>query len=257
MGLVVGSSCRGSWVFKLNCCLTWSYEALAVCHSPKLKVSISRLSSHLGCARELEISMESRSFRRGRVTALACMCRITSSAELLQVLLCWRPENLEFLLRIRKVPRSLELVMLWSWRETAPFSRTCCSVTLVTLWLLKSWKQGNKLHSSYISILSCTVLTSCSWGVKLSRSKLGISLTSGLAGVVWLFSGSNIAVFSLSTFPIYLYSWFVQGTGWRTGCSRSSWSKDVWFAFYFFLFSFALRKQANVVWIKEKKKSAM
>lgn len=206
---------------------------------------------------ELEISMESRSFRRGRVTALACMCRITSSAELLKVLLCWRPEMLEFLLRIRKMPSSLELV---SWgrllHSAAPGA--------VLLWwlchhpnLLQSWKQRHRLYSSYISILSCTVLTSCSWGVKLSCSKLGINLTFSLAGVVWLFSGSNIAVFSLSTFPIYLYSWFVQGTGWRTGCSRSSWSKDVWFAFYFFLFIFAFRKQANVVWIKEKKKSAM
>lgn len=118
------------WVFKLNCCLTWSYDTLAMCHSPKLKASISRLAPHLGSARESKISVESRPFRRERVTVPAFMCRITPNVEILKILLCWRPEVLEFFLRAHEEVQLLGIGILWSCRDTAPFCRILLQVSL-------------------------------------------------------------------------------------------------------------------------------
>lgn len=177
------------WVFKWNCCLTRSYEALAMCHSPKLKVSISRLAPHLGCARELKISVETRSFRRGRVTVLACMCRVTPSVEILKVSLCWRPEILELFLREKLFSSVFPWRWVckspapWNWRCSGAGGRllhsagTCCSATLG--WhhagvALPSWSGNSSaakletgtqtftVYNSHSSILSCTVLASCS-----------------------------------------------------------------------------------------------
>lgn len=112
-------------------------------HSCKLNFPICRLVPHLACARESKkVSRESRSYRRERITVLAfhcLLCRITSSAMILKVVVMLEATDPEGFLRICEAacngpqlfgfadPLEVEGRLLHS-------AVICCTIISATMW---------------------------------------------------------------------------------------------------------------------------
>lgn len=191
-----------------------------------------------------------------------------------------------------KGPNTLDLLTLFSWRErTTTFSSNLLRFYFVSDVVIESARKleiGTQIlehvHRATLLCLCsqvlCTHLPLNTFNL-LMRGKIILYTHRGIAcgitnnfwmgwycltvfwsdlalSMAWImncFQPGNLCCvlsfyLSMLSMPIYLYSWSVENTGWRLCWSQSSWHNDAW---YFFPFSFAPRKQANIVWIKEKR----